>query len=159
VTRLATIGVYGWDAERFAAALRRARIDELVDVRRRRGVRGPQYAWANARRLQALLADAGVGYRHELELAPTRELLALQHGIDASTRTPLRARARLAPEYVEVYEREILGRADLTRLAEAARARTLALFCVERDPAACHRSLLADRLAAETGLEIEHLTP
>jgi hypothetical protein len=30
---------------------------------------------------------------------------------------------------------------------------------VERDPAACHRSLLAERLAADLGAEIVHLRP
>ncbi|MBA3326897.1 MAG: DUF488 domain-containing protein, partial [Solirubrobacterales bacterium] len=37
MSRLATIGVYGWDAERFVAALHRAGIEQLVDARRRRG--------------------------------------------------------------------------------------------------------------------------
>jgi hypothetical protein len=30
---------------------------------------------------------------------------------------------------------------------------------VERDPEACHRSLIADRLAAEHGVRIVHLAP
>jgi Protein of unknown function, DUF488 len=34
-----------------------------------------------------------------------------------------------------------------------------ALLCVERDPQACHRSLLAERLAAERGVSVTHLTP
>jgi hypothetical protein len=33
------------------------------------------------------------------------------------------------------------------------------LFCVERDPEACHRSLIAERLADEYGLSILHLRP
>jgi hypothetical protein len=36
---------------------------------------------------------------------------------------------------------------------------TAALFCVERDPEACHRSLIARRLAARHGVAIEHLRP
>jgi hypothetical protein len=38
-------------------------------------------------------------------------------------------------------------------------ARIVALFCVEREPAACHRSLLADRLAKDLGLPARHLLP
>ncbi|HRI57448.1 MAG TPA: hypothetical protein PK170_10170, partial [Anaerolineae bacterium] len=33
----------------------------------------------------------------------------------------------------------------------------VALFCVEREPAACHRSLLATRLQRDLGLSVEHL--
>ena len=32
-----------------------------------------------------------------------------------------------------------------------------ALFCVERDARACHRSLVAQRMAEECGVEVEHL--
>ena len=45
-----TIGVYGWDEEDFAQALRDAAPDVFVDVRRRRGLRGSTYAWANSTR-------------------------------------------------------------------------------------------------------------
>jgi hypothetical protein len=34
-----------------------------------------------------------------------------------------------------------------------------ALFCVERDPEACHRSLIAERMAAEFGVLVLHLGP
>jgi hypothetical protein len=33
------------------------------------------------------------------------------------------------------------------------------LFCVERTPQACHRGLVAARLAALTGVPVTHLTP
>nr|MBA3379353.1 hypothetical protein [Chloroflexia bacterium] len=33
------------------------------------------------------------------------------------------------------------------------------LFCVERVPAACHRSLLAERLAGDLGVEVMHILP
>lgn len=32
-------------------------------------------------------------------------------------------------------------------------------MCVERDPEACHRSLVAARLASEFGLAVTHLKP
>ncbi|MDX6413046.1 MAG: hypothetical protein QOH23_456, partial [Gaiellaceae bacterium] len=37
--------------------------------------------------------------------------------------------------------------------------RTAALFCVERDPEACHSSLVAERLAEEYGVTVVHLLP
>nr|MDQ4041644.1 DUF488 domain-containing protein [Actinomycetota bacterium] len=74
-----TVGVYGFTAQTFLAALREAGVRVLLDVRQRRGVRGAEYAWANARRLQDALAGAGIAYRHHPELAPTTELRQLQY--------------------------------------------------------------------------------
>ena len=34
-----------------------------------------------------------------------------------------------------------------------------ALLCVERDPEACHRSLIAERLQSEHGAAVIHLRP
>ena len=65
---VATIGVYGFTADTVLAALRRAKVQVVLDVRQRRGVRGAEYSWANAVRLQAALADAGIEYRHLREL-------------------------------------------------------------------------------------------
>jgi uncharacterized protein (DUF488 family) len=152
--------VYGFTAEEFLRTLERAGVRVLLDVRQRRGVRGPEYAWANAKRLQAALDAAGIGYEHHHELAPTTELRQLQYAEDDRQGVGKRSRRELAPAYVEGYTREILDRADLADIAAALPADGAgALFCVERDPEACHRSLVADRLAAEHGVTVEHLRP
>ena len=157
---IATIGVYGFSAATFLAALEAADARLVLDVRQRRGVRGPEYAWANSRRLQALLAAAGIGYRHHLELAPTTELRRLQYREDDRLGVGKRSRALLAPEYAERYTREILALADLDAIAaELPRGGASVLLCVERDPQACHRSLAAERLAARVGWPLEHLLP
>lgn len=157
---VATVGVYGFTAETFLARLRAADVGLLLDVRQRRGVRGPEYAWANSARLQAALAEAGVEYRHHKELAPTTELRQLQYREDDRQGVGKRSRTQLAPEYRERYVAEILDRADLDAVAaELPSDRTAALLCVERDPEACHRSLIAERLAAEYGVEVIHLRP
>ena len=80
--RVATIGVYDFTGATFLAALRDADVELLLDVRQRRGVRGPDYAWANSMRLQAALAEAGIAYRHHPGLAPTTELRQLQYAED-----------------------------------------------------------------------------
>jgi uncharacterized protein (DUF488 family) len=132
----------------------------LLDVRQRRGVRGPESAWANAKRLQAALADARIEYRHLPELAPTTELRKLQYAEDDRQGVGKRSRSELAPEYRERYTAEILDTADLSELASSLPDDgAAALFCVERDPEACHRSLIAERLAAEHGAEVTHLRP
>jgi uncharacterized protein (DUF488 family) len=160
VSALATIGVYGFDAASFIAALRRADVRLVVDVRQRRGVRGAEYAWANAARLERALAEAGIAYLHARELAPTTDLRRLQYAEDARRGVGKRSRTELAPAYVERYTREVLARADLDRLAARVPADgAAALMCVERDAAACHRSLVAARLAAAHGLAVRHLEP
>jgi uncharacterized protein (DUF488 family) len=155
-----TIGVYGFSQATFLAALEAAGVRLLLDVRQRRGVRGSDYAWANSRRLQAALHDAGIAYRHLPELAPTTELRRLQYAEDERQGVGKRSRVELAPEYRERYTHEILDQADLAPVVESLPTRAAtALLCVERDPDACHRSLIADRLAAEHGVSIRHLKP
>ena len=160
MSAIATIGVYGFTAHRFVAALRAAGVTLVLDIRQRRGVRGSEYAWANARRLQASLAEAGIEYRHHKELAPTTEMRRLQYREDARLGVGQRSRAALAPEFADRYKREVLDRADLERIVLELPERSLAaLLCVERDPEACHRSLVAERLAADHGLRVRHLRP
>ena len=157
---LATIGVYGFTLDTFLSALREAGSRQVLDVRQRRGVRGSEYAWANAKRLQAALAEAGIEYRHHKELAPTTELRQLQYREDARQGVGKRSRAELAPEYVRRYTDEILDRVDLAPIVEEMPAGgAAALMCVERDPEACHRSLVAERMAAQFGVTVIHLRP
>jgi uncharacterized protein (DUF488 family) len=157
---IVTIGVYGWTFAGFLDALREADVDLVVDVRQRRGVRGSEYAWANARRLEDALTDAGIEYSHHKELAPTTVLRQLQYREDDRLGVGKRSRAELAPAYRERYVREILDRVDLAPLvAELPAESAAALLCVERDPEACHRSLVADRLAREHDFAVVHLLP
>ena len=157
---LATIGVYGFDAASFMDALRAADARILLDVRQRRGVRGREYAWANAGRLQAALAEAGIGYSHLKELAPTTELRQLQYAEDARAGVGKRSRVELAREYVARYTAEILHPAGVEAVVDALPPEGRAvLLCVERDPEACHRSLIASRVAEEHGVPVTHLRP
>jgi uncharacterized protein (DUF488 family) len=152
---IATIGVYGFDASAFLEGLAGARVGIVLDVRQRRGVRGSEYVWANSKRLQAALEQAGIGYQHEPDLAPTTELRQVQYREDHRQGVGKRNRERLATEYAERYTRERLDKVDLADVdADGA-----ALFCVERDPEACHRSLIAERLRSAYGLGVDHLRP
>ena len=157
---IATIGVYEFDAAGFVGTLQGAEVTLLLDIRQRRGVRGPQYAWANSRRLQALVADAGIAYEHHIELAPTTELRHLQYREDDSQGVGKRNRMRLAPEYVRAYTEEILDRVPLGPIVERFPGEgSAALMCVEAAARACHRSLVAQRLADRFGFEVLHLEP
>jgi uncharacterized protein (DUF488 family) len=157
---VATIGVYGFDLASFLGALKAADVVLVLDVRQRRGVRGSQYAWANSKRLQSSLKVAGIDYAHHRELAPTTELRQLQYREDDRLGVGKRSRVELASSYRERYVAEILERVDLgALLAGLPSERTSALLCVERDPEACHRSLIAERMAERFGVAVRHLRP
>ena len=79
VLRMVTIGVYGFDGESFLQRLRHADVRLLLDVRQRRGVRGPEYAWANSRRLQAAL----------VHISTTERWLRRVHGAGHRTDDPV----------------------------------------------------------------------
>jgi len=159
VSSIATIGVYGFDRESFLAALAGAGVELLLDVRQRRGVRGGEYAWANSLRLQKALGEAGISYTHLKELAPTTEMRQLQYREDERLGEGKRSRTALAPEYARRYTEEILDRADLDPIVQWIGDSTAVLLCVERDPEACHRGLIATRLEREWGFGVEHLCP
>ncbi len=158
---LVTIGVYGWDEARFFAALIEAGVDTFCDLRARRGVRGAAYAWANSERLQARLQGLGIRYLHRQELAPSETTRAAQSAADQATRTAKRQRAILSVAFIQAYRRECLDGFDSAAFVAGLgpEAHVVALFCVEREPAACHRSLVAERLVKELGVRVTHLVP
>lgn len=157
---IATIGVYEFDAASFIRTLDEAGVSQVIDIRQRRGVRGPQYAWANSQRLQALLADAHIGYEYHPELAPDTELRHLQYRDDDEQGVGKRSRVRLSPDYIRAYTEEILDLAPLDPLVRRLPVHGIgALLCVEATAQACHRSLVAQRLAERYGFELLHLEP
>lgn len=160
MVEIATVGVYGWDADRFFRALQEARVDLLCDIRRRRGVRGAEYAFANSQRLQARLAELGIAYLHRLDLAPSAAVRQTQQTVDEAGKVAKRQRQTLSPAFVDAYQQDVLAGFDARQFAgELGDARVVALLCVEGDAAACHRSLLADRLARDLDLPVRHLPP
>jgi uncharacterized protein (DUF488 family) len=159
MAQFATIGVYSFDGPGFVQALQAAEVGIVLDVRQRRGVRGSEYAWANSKRLQAALGEAGIGYSHLPELAPTTEMRQLQYEEDARRGEGKRSRTVLAPEYVRRYTEEVLDQVDLEPIVRFVGDNRAALLCVERDPEACHRSLIAARLEQELDAPVKHLKP
>jgi uncharacterized protein (DUF488 family) len=159
LSRVATIGVYGFDEQRFFSAVIGSDTDLFCDIRARRGVRGREYAFANASRLEQRLSELGIRYRHFPQLAPTSEIRALQHGADSAAGTGKRGRSELTPSFVRAYER-LLDQPEAEDAFEEIRQTSSAplLLCVERAPAACHRFVAAKRLAGTTAT-IDHLLP
>jgi uncharacterized protein (DUF488 family) len=159
--RLLTIGVYGFDEAGFFQKLRAAGVETFCDIRGRRGVRGAQYAFANSQRLQRRLADLGIRYLHFPELAPSQALRNRQAAADTAAGIPKRQRAELSPEFAAGYQKECLSKFQSSAFVErlGPEAGCVVLFCVECEPVACHRSLLAERLHKDLGIEVRHLKP
>jgi uncharacterized protein (DUF488 family) len=157
--QLKTIGVYGLSEEDFFDTLQTAEVDTFIDIRQRRGVRGSAYAFANSQRLQARLESLGIRYLYLKELAPTLAVRRLQDEADKASKTAKRQRTTLGEVFVDAYRTQILDQFDPQTLLDQlpANAQVIVLFCVERQPAACHRSLVAQKLHQTLGWPVEHL--
>ncbi|MBC6957285.1 MAG: DUF488 domain-containing protein [Chloroflexi bacterium] len=155
-----TIGVYHSTEETFFGCLAEARIDTFVDVRDRRGVRGPLYRYANAAYLQEALRKRGITYLHLRELAPPAAIRQIQYHVDESV-GGIRHRTKLSQDFVAAYEHDILSKISAAAILEkiGPQARRIVLFCVEDIPTACHRSLVAAKLSAYLKLHAQHLMP
>ena len=158
---LYTIGVYGSTEESFFGALESAGIRTFCDLRRRRGLRGSEYLYANSNRLQSELARRGIRYFHILDLAPSTELRARQAASDKASGTTRRKRDVLAGAFADAYREECLAEFDSAAFVAwlGPEPGPTALFCVEREPRACHRSLVAERLEQDLGIGVAHLIP
>ncbi|MBI4182551.1 MAG: DUF488 domain-containing protein [Proteobacteria bacterium] len=143
-TTLSTIGYEGASLDGFVAALKEAGIATLIDVRevpwsRKRGFAKPQLA--------AALDEAGIDYVHLKGLGTPKP------GREA-------ARARRIEDWRAIFARHMETpefAADLARAAAIARESSSCLMCMERDPARCHRTLVAERLAREHGFAVRPL--
>jgi len=159
--KIVTIGVFGFSEEAFFHVLKTAQVDTFCDIRQRRGVRGATYAFCNSKRLQARLAELGIHYLHRKDLAPTVPVRQIQNDADKANKVAKRKRTTLGPAFVNAYQEEILADFEPQSLLDDLEtgAQVVALFCVEREPSACHRSLVAAKLQQELGLEVEDILP
>ncbi len=156
-----TCGVYGFTPEAFAAAVRAAQPDVFVDIRRRRGVRGSEYAFANSQRLQDLLAGYDIPYVHRIDLAAPETAIKREGELDRQRGIARHDREALSPEFIAEFTSTVLHEFDadafITSLGDSVQ-RPL-LFCVERTAAACHRGLVAEAIADQPGWERLDLQP
>ncbi len=145
-----TIGVYGCSDKEFFKKLIDSDIDTFCDIRRRRGVRGSQYAFVNSKRLQEKLSNLDIKYIHTIDLSPTNEIRDLQKKADIVTGQQKKKREYLGEIFITTYREKILNVFNFERflsmLDKQEEAKKIALFCVEEKANACHRSLVASVL-------------
>ncbi|OJW25560.1 MAG: hypothetical protein BGO51_00855 [Rhodospirillales bacterium 69-11] len=139
-----TIGYEGCTIDGVVAALRDAGTELLIDVRAVPQSRKPGFS---KRQLAAGLDEAGIRYVHLVGLGTPKP------GRDA-------ARAGKTDRMEAIFREHMTSdraQADLAQARGLARTARVCLLCFERDPAQCHRRLVAEMVQAETGQDILHL--
>lgn len=161
MNKLVTIGVYGFDKDDFFKSLLHAKIDTFCDIRLRRGMRGSEYAFVNSKSLQKQLGELGICYVYIKNLAPSQAIREKQKHEDEILGIAKRNRKVLGHTFIQEYERECLSHFNSDDFIKIIRpeAKVVGLFCVEREPEACHRLLVANRLSRDLGLTVEHIKP
>jgi uncharacterized protein (DUF488 family) len=146
-TTVATVGYQAATVDSFLRALQAAGVELLVDVRAVASSRRPGFSKSS---LAANLAAVGIGYVHLRGL-----------GTPAAGRAAARAgrHARMRSIFRE-HLRTLEAQAELDELRELASAgRRVCLLCFEADPQHCHRTLVAEALAARMPIEVLELRP
>lgn len=127
--RVFTIGYEGATVDEVLAALTRAGVVQVADVRAIAASRRPGFSKTS---LTANLAEAGIGYRH------LRALGTPKPGRDAAKKGDRATLARVYAGQLELPE----AQAETAALEAMIADKPTALLCFERDPAICHRTLL-----------------
>tara|TARA_B100002052_G_scaffold15798_1_gene12629 strand:+ start:16287 stop:16772 length:486 start_codon:yes stop_codon:yes gene_type:complete len=146
---LFTIGVYETNEIDFFNKLKNNNIDIFCDIRRRRGVRGAKYSFVNSLRLQEKLNEMNIEYLHFIEMSPSNEIREKQKQEDTKLKIDKRKRSVLGSTFINLYKKEHLNEKNIsnfTNFLSNSSNKNIVLFCVEKDPLACHRSILTDYL-------------
>ncbi len=140
-----TIGHGARPSSELVALLREHAITCVSDVRRHpQSRRHPHFS---RQRLADSLASLGVRYEHRAGLGGMRE--------PDGSRTNAGLRARPLRGYADYMQTAAFG-AELAALVALAREQPTAILCAEAAPGDCHRSLIADALAAR-GIVVRHM--
>lgn len=143
-TGIFTIGTQSQHDESFIGLLNEHAIDVVIDIRFRN--EGRYYKFASGRHISALVAAGGLVYRHELAFAPTSMMLkAYKAGGEW---------ALYESAYRLLYDERAMS---ALWLADYSGYKRPCFLCAEIDPSHCHRRLLAEFLANEFGLQVNHL--
>ncbi len=144
MTPLVTIGYEGLSLRDFVGFLRASGATRLLDVRAIPQSRKPGFS---KRMLAASVADVGIAYTHLRALGtPKPGRIAARNGDEAGL--------------ARIYEAHLATPDACAALAEAvalAAAEPCCLLCFEADPALCHRTIVAARLAGTGTFAVRHL--
>jgi uncharacterized protein (DUF488 family) len=139
-----TIGYEGASMDAFIAALRKAGVALVLDIRAAPVSRKKGFSKTP---LAQHLAEAGIGYRH------LRGLGTPKQGREAARAGDHDTFERIFTTHLEEPDALL----DLSEALGLAEAQAICLLCLERDPEQCHRLIVAERMAKESGQNIRHL--
>ena len=114
----------------------------------------------NSKRLQRSLAELNITYCHVSDLAPTTEIRKMQYEDDMKQGEKKRSRNQLGDVFSLAYKSMIMQKFNFDNFIEKLTkigANRIVLFCVEKKPEACHRSIVANVLSERFDFEIIHL--
>ncbi len=143
--KLYTIGFAGKPAEKFFSLLKNSGVKKIVDTRVNNVSQLAGFAKGTDLKFFAKQI-AGIAYEHNVDLAPTKELLARYRNKELDWKQ---------------YEVEYLNLLDIRKIAQKIEIEKLhenCLLCSEHAPEKCHRRLLAEYLKhVNNEVEIIHL--
>ena len=139
-----TIGYEGTTMDAFLAALKEARVEQVIDVRALPLSRRPGFSENS---LAATLKDAGIGYVHLKALGTPKP------GRDAAKKGDWRTMEAIYAGQLELPE----AQAEAAKMRALAAEKRSAVLCFERDAHHCHRTMLL-REEGE-GAEVVDLIP
>jgi uncharacterized protein (DUF488 family) len=129
-----TIGYEGTTVPEFIAALQKAGVERVIDVRALPLSRRPGFSKSA---LRSALEESGIEYLHLKALGtPSEGRTAARAGRHADM-------ARIYAGQLELPE----AMAQSAQMLELAKEKPSALLCMEREPAHCHRTLLLKAVA------------
>jgi uncharacterized protein (DUF488 family) len=140
--QLFTIGYEGADLKDFIETLKVAQVTLLLDVRELPASRRKGFS-KNA--LREALKDVGIDYRHEKRLGSPR---AIRHRLRADQNYE---------RFFEAFDQHLERQRDVLEKLMNEVTGFIALLCFERDHRTCHRTPVAEALAALTGIKPHHL--
>jgi uncharacterized protein (DUF488 family) len=142
--KLATIGYERAAQPAVIQRLKEAGVEVLIDVR---AIAASRRAGFSKTVLAASLHEAGIAYVH------LRALGTPKAGRDAARK----GRVAEMRKIFEAHMAEPAAQMELAKATEIARDQKAALLCYEAEAAGCHRAIVADRICAAIGCEIENL--
>jgi len=138
--RIFTIGYEGATQAEVIGALEAAGVEQVIDVRAVPASRRPGFS---KNILAAGLREVGIDYVHLKALGTPAE------GREAARKGRHEEMARIYADQLETPEAGL----QAAQMLELATEKPSALLCFERDPAACHRSVLREAVMGDWEVE------
>lgn len=144
INHLYTVGYESAAIEDFIAALKSQQIEKIIDVReiplsRKKGF--------SKNTLQALLEANDIEYIHLKNLGDPKE------GRDAARSGDFKKFLHIFSKHMKTKQ----AQSDLKIATEHTKSNISCLLCYERKPEECHRKIVADAIAKDTGHKITHI--